>query len=265
MKLKKRYIVLAAIVGAIAGGVYYVSHNLENIVKSAVNKYGSQVTGTEVKLGGFYFAPFKGEVKLNDLTVANPKGYAKPYIISLGEVFVKLNVKSLTEPVIVVEKVSVVKPEVTYELKNVTNNNVSDLLANINKNTASADKTEMPKEEVKKEEKSGEGKKVVVDLVSVSDGQVNIAASIAGKGTGAGIPLPNIEIKDIGKEKDKSGKSLSETVVVILKKILNASYQAVVEKGLGGLKDVANDGIKALNDKADSLKDEAKGFLKNIF
>jgi predicted lipoprotein len=70
---------------------------------------------------------------------------------------------------------------------------------------------------------------------------------------------------DIGKEKDKSGKSLSETVVVILKKILNASYQAVVEKGLGGLKDVANDGIKALNDKADSLKDEAKGFLKNIF
>ncbi|MBR5483036.1 MAG: hypothetical protein IKV11_03105 [Alphaproteobacteria bacterium] len=264
MKLKKRYIVLAAIVGAIAGGVYYVSHNLENIVKSAVNKYGSQVTGTEVKLGGFYFAPFKGEVKLNDLTVANPKGYAKPYIISLGEVFVKLNVKSLTEPVIVVEKVSVVKPEVTYELKNVTNNNVSDLLANINKNTASEDKAETPKE-VKKEEKSGEGKKVVVDLVSVSDGQVNIAASIAGKGTGAGIPLPNIEIKDIGKEKDKSGKSLSETVVVILKKILNTSYQAVVEKGLGGLKDVANDGIKALNDKADSLKDEAKGFLKNIF
>ena len=264
MKLKKRYIVLAAIVGAIAGGVYYVSHNLENIVKSAVNKYGSQVTGTEVKLGGFYFAPFKGEIKLSDLTVANPQGYAKPYIISLGEVFVKLNVKSLTEPVIVVEKVSVVKPEVTYELKNVTNNNVSDLLANINKNTTSEDKVETPKEE-KKEEKSGEGKKVVVDLVSVSDGQVNIAASIAGKGAGAGIPLPNIEIKDIGKEKDKSGKSLSETVVVILKKILNTSYQAVVEKGLGGLKDVANDGIKALNDKADSLKDEAKGFLKNLF
>lgn len=266
MKIKKRYIALAVVLGAVAGGVYYVSHNLENIVKSAVNKYGSQITGTEVKLGGFYLSPLNGEVKLSNLTVANPKGYAQPHILSLGEVYVKLNVKSLTKPLIVVEQVRVSKPEVTYELKNVTNNNVSDLLANINKNTApAASEPEKKAEEPASETKSSSGKKIAVDLVKVSGGQVNVAASIAGHGTSAGIPLPDIELKGIGREKADSGKGIVETVTLVLKKILNTSYETVINQGLGGLKDLSLDGVKAVEDTANSLKDEAKGLLKGIF
>lgn len=265
MKIKKRYIALAVVFGAIAGGIYYVSHNLESIVKTAVNKYGSQITGTDVKLGGFYLSPLNGEVKLSKLTVANPKGYAQPYILSLGEVYVKLNIKSLAKPLIVVEQVRVSEPEVTYELRNVTNNNVSDLLANINKNTASAEKEVQKATESSTEEKSSSGKKVAVDLVKVSGGQVNIAASIAGHGTSAGIPLPDIELKGIGREKADSGKGIVETVTLILKKILNTSYETVVNKGLGGLKDLSLDGVKAMEDTANSLKEEAKGLLKGIF
>jgi len=69
MKIKKRYIVLAVIVGVIAGGVYYIVHNLETIVKDAVTKYGSPITGTEVKLGGFHISPFNGDIKLSNLTL----------------------------------------------------------------------------------------------------------------------------------------------------------------------------------------------------
>lgn len=270
MKIKKRYIALAVVLGAIAGGVYYVSHNLETIVKDAVHKYGSQVTGTDVKLGGFYLSPLNGEVKLSNLTVANPKGYAQPYILSLGEVYVKVNLKSLTKPLIVVEKVRISKPEVTYELKNVTNNNVSDLLANINKNTASSTSTQTKAEKTPaKNEKSSSGKKVAVDLVDVNNGQIDIAASIAGQGASAGILLPNIELKGIGREKTSEGKGIVETVTIILKKILSTSYDTVINQGLGGLKDVAADGIKAVNDTAnglkDGLKEEAQGLLKGIF
>lgn len=265
MKIKKRYIALAIVLGAIAGSVYYVSSNLEDIVKKAVNKYGSQVTGTEVKLGGFYLSPLNGEVKLSNLTVANPKGYAQPHILSLGEIYVKLDIKSLTKPLIVVEQVKISKPEVTYELRNVTNNNVSDLLANINKNTASTEKEVQKATEKTDEGKSSAGKKVAVDLVNVSGGQVNIAASIAGHGTAAGIPLPEIELKGIGREKADNGKGIVETVTLILKKILNTSYETVINKGLGGLKDLSLDGVKAVEDTANSLKEEAKGLLKGIF
>ncbi len=265
MKIKKRYIflgIVAALLGIIAGGIWYVAHNLESLVKTAVNKYGSQIVGTEVKLGGFGLSPLQGEVKLNNLTVANPKDYAQPYILNLGEVFVKVDIKSVLKPLIVVQEVRVAAPEVTYELRNVTNNNVSDLLANINKNTASAPTEEKVET---KEETAKEGKKVAVDLVKVTDGKINIAASIAGKGTSANIPLPTIELKDIGREKNNSGQGIVETITIVLKKILTVSYETVVNKGLGGLKDMATDGIKAANDTADGVKDGAKGFLKNLF
>ena len=265
MKIKTRYIVLgvvAALAGAIAGGVWYVSHNLEDLVKTAVNKYGSPITGTEIKLGGFDLMLFKGEVKLKNLTVANPQGYAQPYILNVGDVYARVNLKSVLEPLIVVEEVRVENPEVTYELRNVTNNNVSDLLNNINKNTASGAEDKPAENSA---EPAKEGKKVVVDLVTVTSGKVNIAASIAGQGAAAGIPLPKIEIKDIGREKNSSGMGIAETVTFVLKKILTVSYETVVEKGLGGLKDVATDGVKAVGDTAEGFTDKAKGFFKKIF
>ncbi|MBR1649403.1 MAG: hypothetical protein IJ689_07405 [Alphaproteobacteria bacterium] len=260
--MKKRYIVLAAVAGIVAGGVYWVNQNLEGLVKSAVNKYGSQITGTEVKLQGFDISPLQGSVRLKGLSVANPKGYSQPEIINLGEVFVKVDMKSLTSPLIVVKEVLVSNPQVTYELKNVTSNNVSELLANINKNTSS---DSSPAKSTSKTESSSSSKKVAVDLVKVEDGKINIAASIAGEGAAAGIALPSIEIKDIGREKNSSGKGIVETTAVILKKILNASYQTVVNQGLGNLKNVATDGIKALKDNAESTKENAKGLFKSFF
>ncbi len=256
MKIKKRYIVLAVIVGVIAGGVYYIVHNLETIVKDAVTKYGSPITGTEVKLGGFHISPFNGDIKLSNLTIGNPKEYAQPYVISVKEVTAKVDVKSITKPIIVINRISVSEPQVTYELRNVSYNNISDLLKNIMGGSK-------PKAE---ETKKDSGKKVVVDLVNVNDGKVNIAASIAGKGAGAGIPLPDIKITDIGREKNKAqGTSLAETISIIIKKILSASYQAVVEKGLAGVKDAAVDGVKAVGEGAEGIAESTKGFFKKIF
>ena len=76
-------------------------------------------------------------------------------------------------------------------------------------------------------------------------------------------------MKGIGREKASEGKGIVETVTFILKKILSTSYDTVINQGLGGLKDVAADGIKAVNDTAnglkDGLKEEAQGLLKGIF
>ncbi len=242
----------------IGGAVYYVMHNMEDIVKNAVNKYGSQVTGTEVKLGGFEFSPFDGWAKLSGLTVGNPKGYAQANIVSLGGVEVKLNVKSLLKPMVVVEKVVVSKPEVTYEISNVTRNNISDLLANINKNSASTKKAE-------EENKAEAGKKVAVDLLNVVDGKVSVAASVAGQGAAVGLPLPKIEMKNIGRENNAQGQTIVDTLTVVLKKILVVSYDTVVKNGLSGLKDVADDATEKVSEKAGEASEGIGGFIKNLF
>ena len=253
--MKKILIVLAIILLIIAGGVFYLVHNLEGIVKNAVTKYGSPITGTEVKLGGFHISPFNGDIKLSNITIGNPKEYAQPYVISIEKVSAKVDIKSITKPVIVINHIQVDKPQITYELRNVTYNNISDLLKNImGGNKPKADSS-----------KKDSGKKVVVDLVNVDDGKVNLAASVAGQGAAAGIPLPAIKITDIGRDKGKTGTSLAETVSIIIKKILTASYQAVVEKGLANVKDAAVDGVKAVGDTAEGVVDSTKGFFKKLF
>ena len=252
------FTILLLLILAVAGVAYYVVHNMEDMVKTAVNKYGSQVTGTQVRLGGFQISPFDGLVKLSNLTVANPKGYAKPNIISLGDVEVKLDVKSLLNQMIVVEKVVVAQPDVTYEISNASRNNISDLLANINKNTATAKAEE-------KAETSENGKKVVIDTLNVVDGKVNVAASLAGQGAAVGLPLPKIEMKNIGRDNNNRDQNLVDIVTLVLKKILNVSYDTVVSKGFGGLKDATEEGAKAVSEKAEETKEGIGGFLKNLF
>ena len=249
------FVLLLLIIG---GAVYYVYHNMEDMVKTAVNKYGSQVTGTAVNLGGFKLSPFDGWAKMSNLTVGNPKGYAQTNIISLGDVEVKLNIKSLLNPTIVVEKVVVSKPEVTYELSNVSRNNISDLLNNINQNTAFTQKDEQAN-------KSEAGKKVVVDVLNVVDGKVNVAASVAGQGAAVGLPLPKIEMKNIGRENNAQGTTIVDTLTLVLKKILLVSYDTVVKSGLSGLKDVADETVKQVGDKAGEAKEGIGGFFKNLF
>ena len=253
--MKKILIVLAVIILVIAGGIFYVVNNLESIVKDAVTKYGSPITGTEVKLGGFHISPLNGDIKLSNLTIGNPKEYAQPYVISIDEVSAKVDVKSITKPIIVINHIQVNKPQITYELRNVTYNNISDLLKNImGVGGAKSDSA-----------KKDSGRKVVVDLVNVDGGKVNLAASVAGKGAAAGIPLPSIKITDIGRDKGKTGTSLAETVSIIIQKILTASYQAVVDKGLANVKDAAVDGVKAVGDAAEGAVEGTKGFFKNLF
>ena len=110
--MKKKYIFLGALV-IIIGAAYYLTPSLESIVKTLVNKYGSEITGTEVKLEGFNLSLTNGEGSISGLTVANPQNYKSPYIISLGGVSVKIDLKSLTTDTIIINEIKVDKPVIT--------------------------------------------------------------------------------------------------------------------------------------------------------
>ena len=268
--MKKRYIVLGVFVAAIAGGVYYINQNLEPIVKKVVNQYGSQITGTNVSLDGFKLSLLQGSLSLQGLKVGNPKGYQEANILSIGEASVKLNIGSLRTNIIEIENITITAPEVSYEIKDITRNNVQDLLKNIKKNTASTAKAENKpaKSETKADsatEKSTPAKKVVIDKLNITEGKIHLGASLGKQGATASIPLPAIELKNIGRENGKSGQSITETAVTVLNKILNTAYETVIKQGGEALKQIAKEGEAAIKGVAEDLKTEAKGLLKNIF
>lgn len=262
----KKYIFLAFLVVIGAGG-YYLFNNLDVIVRKLVNKYGSQVTGTEVDLQGFSINLANGEGKIGKFTVANPKGYTAPYLFSTDGVFVKVDIKSLTSDTIVIEEIRVEKPSMTYEMVSLTQNNIAQIMDNVKKNTQKAEAQEAkPQTPAKEEAKSSEGgKKVVINKISING--INLEAAIQtpaipgvseAKTISQSIVLPNIVIKDIGK--DKGGESVIATISKIMTRVLDEASKAVVKNGVGNLNKQL-DGVKAtaeekLNKTIDSVKEK---------
>ncbi len=249
MKIKKRYIVLGVLAVA-AVAAYVFTPSIETIVKKLVNKYGSQVTGTEVNLGGFNLSLTNGTGKISSLTVGNPKGYKSANIISLGEVSVKVNLKSLTTDTIIIDEINVKKPIITYEMLSLTQNNIKELQNNISNNTASAAKEE--KAEAAKGEE-GASKKVVIKVININDGEIQAVTSVPGGS--AEVKLPNIQLTGIGEDKQNSGENIAVTISKILNKVLATASETVVKSGLNNVKAVAEEN---LNNVVGDVKDRVK-------
>lgn len=251
---------LALIVIVLVAGWLY----LEPMVKGVVHKFGTQIVGTEVNLAGFSLHPLDGELEISDFTVANPEGYETPNLLSLGNIFVKVDPKSVLSDTIVVEEVRILKPELTYEMPNFSTSNVQQLQENVARNTAKSG--EAKPVEAKAEEpaatESAPAKKVIIRKVTVAGGSLSAMTPLQ-KNTGAlMLEMPAIELTDIGDE--SKSMSISESVTVIFNKILfNAT--SVVTKALGNVSDMAQKAAnKAVDQVKDSVKEEAGGLLDKV-
>lgn len=236
----------------VIAAAWYFSPSLETIVKKVVNKYGSEITGTEVNLQGFKLSLTKGEGEISEITVANPKNYTAPNIFSLGDIFVKVDLKSLTTDTIVIEKIAINKPVITYEMLSLTQNNINQIQKNIAANTAAkSSQKAQAKEEAPKDEASS--KKVVIKELVVANGEIQAIANINGKKDDLKVKLPQIVMKNIGDE--KKGESIATTITKILNNILKTASKTVVESQLGDLKSVADEN---LNKVVGGVKDRVK-------
>lgn len=251
----KKLIILGVIIVA-GAAAYFLSPSLESVVQKLVHKYGSQVTGTDVNLKGFNLSLTTGEASIKGLTVANPSNYKSPYIIDLGGVKAKVDLKSLTSDTIIVDEILIEKPVITYEMLSITQNNVKQIQENVAKNTASA-KTEeaKPAKEAKAEKKDdAASKKVIIKLVKITGGELKALAQMQGKESSVALKMPEITLTNIGGDK-KDGASIASSIGVIFNKMLATASQTVINAQLGDLKNVAQENM---NNVVDGVKDKVK-------
>lgn len=244
--------VLLLVLLVLIGAGYYLFTNLEGIVKKVVHKYGSEVTGTSVDLEGFDLSLKNGEGKIKRITVANPSGYSTPYIFELGEITVKVDIKSLTTDKIVIEKVEVKKPVITYEMLSLVKNNITDIQNNVNNFSKKSAKTEETKA-VKTEDNGGSSKKVVIKSITVADGQLNAVTKIQEKTNNVSVNLPPISIKNIGE--GKGGASVVTAITEVIDQILKTATQTVVNSKISDFKGIAQENMDgAVNTVKERLK-----------
>ena len=222
--------------------------NLGPIIKGAVNTYGPKITKTEVRLGDVNISIFSAEANLKDFYLGNPKGFKSPEAMRVGSIHVNVDEKSLTSKTIVIDKVEVVGPEITYE-KTGRTDNFKTILNNVKGSSKEA------KTSKKASAKEGEGKKLIINDFIVKQGKVDLTVSIGVTEKTISASLPDIHLKDLGKE--KGGATPEE----VFEKVFAALYKKITSPAVT---DMLNKELKAMGTDLDALSGGAGKQLEAI-
>ena len=249
--MKKLLIIGGIVLTVIVGGAVYLFSSLDGIVKKIIEDVGSQVAGVKVSVGGVKISLSEGKASITGLTVANPPGFSSDPAIKLGEISVVLDTGSVRSNPIVVKDVLIGAPAVAYEIAS-GGSNLDAIQKNVQAFTAKQGGGK-PAEPAKAGDKSEE-KKVVIDHLAITGGQVKLAAGgIPGAATTAN--LPKIEMKDIGK--GSGGASATQVAQKVLDALVNGAVKSA--SSLGNLVGNVGDKAKAL------IPGDMGGSVKGIF
>ncbi|MCW8835383.1 MAG: hypothetical protein OQJ99_03320, partial [Rhodospirillales bacterium] len=208
--MMKRGLLIGAgvVIVAIAGAAYFLFSSLDGLVKTAVEKGGSEVTRVAVSLNSAEIGLTEGTGMLSGLTVGNPSGFKTDNAFSLGQVSVKIDTATITSDPVVIKEVVIAAPQVTYEL-GASGSNIDAIKKNVEAFAAAHGGGQ-------KSASSGEGPKIIIENLYIRDGKVKISAVPLG-GKTMDAALPNIHLKDIGKEsKGATPAEIAEKVIAAL-------------------------------------------------
>lgn len=127
----------------------------DTIIKNTVTGVGSWLTGVEISLENFETSLSRGELKINNLQIANPNGYDKSHLLQLDSFYLNIDVPSLLTDNIVIEEIDVNGMRLIAEFKRNGKFNAVELTENIQQKVpapAEADPETVDKEAVAEEE-----------------------------------------------------------------------------------------------------------------
>ncbi len=246
-------VVLLIVIAVIA-----VTVSLDSMIKAGVETMGPEITGTSVKLEGVDLSLLSGQGRLKGLVVGNPPGFQTESAFKLADAKVNIDLKSALSDKLVIEEILIDGPDITFEV-NPSGTNIGKIQTNV----ATFAKQSAPKEatEPKAEKKDSSQKKVQINHFIVRNGRVN--ASAIGKTLAS--PLPDIHLRDIGKE--SGGTTVQKAAVEVFAAINKSVVQTVagsgkfLEKGV----EAAGEAAKSLGSGAEKTGSRALEDVKGLF
>jgi hypothetical protein len=217
--------------------------NIGPIIESAVNTYGPDLTKTEVRLDDVSVSLLSGTARLSGFLLGSPDGFDAPHVMQVGAITMSIDKGSLTEDMIVVDEIVIEQPEIVYE-RSGGRDNFTAILANIEQSLG----LERAAEPV--EEQSP--RTMLVRRFAVKDGKVKLAMSL-GKDMTISVPLPDIEMENIGGEKASPGEVSRELLSSIYKQISTPDVMGALNSGLKNIGEGAKKGMEAAKDKVKGL------------
>jgi hypothetical protein len=244
--------VLLIVVALTMIGVY-----LNSMIKAGVEAVGPKITGTTVKLNAVDLSTFSGQAWLKGLVVGNPPGFQTASAFKLADAKVKVDLKTALSNKLVIEEILIDGPEITYE-GGPSGSNISK----IQENVAAFGKSVAPKDaaESKSQKRDPTQKKVQINDFILKNAQLNASTPML-KGKTMTITMPDIHLKNIGKDSDgvTVQTAAAEVVAAINKSVVQtvAGAGKLLEKGIGA----AGEAAKGLGSEAGKTVEGVKGLF----
>lgn len=219
---------------AIAAVAIYVFASLDDIVKTAVEKHGTEAMGTTVTLDSVEIDLGGATGTLNGLIVGNPEGFNRPSAFQLGRIAMSLSADQSSTEAIHIREARITAPSVTYEFGQ-SGTNIAAIRKNVDAYTASG-----ADESAAEGDGDGPGTRFIIDDIYVEDGSV----AVAGPGMGdreLSAALPDIHLQDIGKDSDR-GATPGEVASRLIDAIGQSAKRAVGKLDLSGITGVLKQG-----------------------
>lgn len=234
--------IVVLLVVAVGGGAYWFYSSLDSLVKEAIELYAPDITQTRVKVASVKLSLADGAGAINGLVIGNPKGFKTEHAVKAGAIELAVDPASLAKDVIVIRKIAVTAPDINYETSDAgTNFDV------IQKNVQGYVERTVGKPDPAK--KNDPGKKMIVELLSIHGAKVSYAPAMMG-GKSITLPLPKIDLRNIGKSKGgvTGGELAAEITGALKSQVTNA-----VSNSVKGAAEAVGNAAKGVGDKVKGL------------
>jgi len=232
---------VALLLVAVVGVVVFVFGNLDSLVKDVIEEQGTRVAGVPVSVSGVKVEVLDGRAGINGLVVGNPSGFKSDSAISLGGISVALDTASVSQPVIVIKEITVDEPAVTYELMP-GGNNIGIIAGNVKKNSGGGSSSSGA---ASSGESGGTDKKLIIETLKIRGGKVTVAASLLDQGKALEARLPDITLRNIGK--DSGGATPGEVAAEVMAALTDAASRAAASIGVGKTLEALKQNIGNIN------------------
>lgn len=271
--MKKILITLILFIVVIIAAVsYYLLTNLDALVKAGIEKYGSEVTHTAVRVDQVQIKLTDGAGTIKGLTIANPEGFETDFIFSLGEVTTEIDLESLKQEPYIINEVTVREPQVVVEVNANKKTNLNELKKTLMGGTTKKSTTSNTADA--QNGSNTQAPRIIIRRLIFSKGNIQVLVKPLNNKKYT-LKLSSINMKNLGGKKGATPTELSKEII---NRLIDQAKKDVKQKGIDAeldkLKTKFNTKINQekaklksksdakLNKEKQKLKDKLKNILK---
>lgn len=212
--MKKFLLITVALVAIL---FLIITFSLDRIVKSGIESFGSEMTGTPVRVESVSISPISGEGTISGFTIANPEDFEGESMLRIGELSISLDVMSLLSDEILIHEI-IVRESGFYVEQTVGGNNVLQVMDNI---------------DAMAESETSEST-MVIERFYMENAEIYVGSTI-GEDVEASYIIDSLEVRDIGREGDN--RDTIQTIANLADKIADEVLSEAVKNGFERIRD----------------------------